>query len=227
MLPVMTPRTATDPVTVVVAGDAGFGIALVEHLARRSDGDVVLLPAFDEVDDATASLRALGSVTAVVHVCGDDASLTSPQPLAATEPDAWATGCERVLWRAVTSLQAAHTALSRRDGGRIVVVTATAGVSGAPHAVPFVCAIEGVRSMAKSAGRQWGAAGIAVNCVSVPLALLAPDHAALTSFLPPAAIPRDDPIDDVAGAIEFLSGPGAQGISGATLVVDGGAVMAP
>jgi hypothetical protein len=31
----------------------------------------------------------------------------------------------------------------------------------------------------------------------------------------------------VAGAIEFLSGPDAHGISGATLLVDGGAVMAP
>jgi NAD(P)-dependent dehydrogenase (short-subunit alcohol dehydrogenase family) len=66
-----------------------------------------------------------------------------------------------------------------------------------------------------------------VNCVAVPLDLLAPTHAGLTSFLPLAAINRADPLDDVAGAIEFLSGPDAQGISGATLLVDGGAVMAP
>jgi 3-oxoacyl-[acyl-carrier protein] reductase len=227
MLPGMTTPTVTGPVIAVVAGDAGFGAALVGHLARRGASAVVHLPAVDEVDDAAAALHALGAVSAVVHVCGDDSSSPGARPLVSTEPGAWATGCERVLWRAVTSLQAAHAALARRDGGRIVVVTATAGVSGAPRAVPFVAAVEGVRAMAKSAGRQWGAAGIAVNCVSVPLELLAPALAAQTTFLPPAAIPRDDPVDDIAGAIEFLTGPGARGISGATVVVDGGAVMAP
>jgi len=227
MLPTMTPPTVTDPITAVMAGDAGFGAALVGHLVRRGGGEVVLLPAVDDVGDATAALHALGTVTAVVHVCGDDSSSPGARPLVSTEPGAWTTGCERILWRAVTSLQAAQAAFARHDGGRIVLATATAGVSGAPGAVPFVAAAEGVRAMAKSAARQWGAAGIAVNCVSVPLELLAPDLAEQTTFLPPAAIPRDDPVEDVAGAIEFLTGPGARGISGATLVVDGGAVMAP
>jgi 3-oxoacyl-[acyl-carrier protein] reductase len=107
------------------------------------------------------------------------------------------------------------------------VVTATAGASGAPSSAPFVAAVEGVRAMAKSAARQWGAQGISVNCVSVPLELLAPAHAGHTSFLPPPARVRDDPVADVAGAVEFLCSPSARGISGATLLVDGGAVMAP
>jgi len=117
--------------------------------------------------------------------------------------------------------------LSPHGDGRVVVVTATAGVSGAPGSVPFVAAVEGVRSLAKSAARQWGGTGISVNCVSVPLELLAPTHAGHTSFLPPPARVRDNPVADVAGAVEFLCSPGARGISGATLLVDGGAVMAP
>jgi 3-oxoacyl-[acyl-carrier protein] reductase len=136
-------------------------------------------------------------------------------------------GCERVLWRALVSLQAARTVLSQAGVGRVVMITATAGVSGAANAVALVAAVEGARSMAKSAARQWGALGISVNCVSVPLGLLAPTHASETGFLPPAAIPSDDPVADAARAVEFLAGPGAHGISGATLVVDGGAVMAP
>jgi 3-oxoacyl-[acyl-carrier protein] reductase len=224
MLLGMTPHRDGDLVTAVVAADGGFGAALVDRLARR--GAVALVPTVDDADDARAAFASVGGVTAVVHVCGDDGAVANA-PLDAMDAGEWDAGCERVLWRALCTLQAAHTALSGRGGGPVVVVTATAGVSGAPRAVPFVAAIEGVRAMAKSAARQWGEAGIAVNCVSVPLDLLAPDHAGLTSFLPPAAIPHEDPIGDVAAAIEFLTGPGAQGISGATLLVDGGAVMAP
>jgi 3-oxoacyl-[acyl-carrier protein] reductase len=225
MLPVMTPETATQPVTAVVAGDAGFGTALVERLARRSAGTVALVPATDDPAEPTATFESIAGLSAVVHVCGDDAALAAA-PLVATDAEAWDTGCERMLWRALCTLQAAHAALSDR-GGHIVVVTASTGVSGAPSAVPLLAAVEGTRAMAKSAARQWGAVGISVNCVAVPLELLAPRLAGLASFLPPAALLGADPIDDVAGAVEFLGGPGAQGISGATLLVDGGAVMAP
>jgi 3-oxoacyl-[acyl-carrier protein] reductase len=226
MLPVMTASAGPDPVTAVVAGDAGFGRALFERLAGRNHGAVALVPATDEAADAIAALESIAGVMAVVHVCGDDAGLATA-PLGSTDAAAWEAGCERVVWRALCTLQAAHARWSDRGGGRVVVVTSTSGVSGAAGAAPLVAAVEGTRAMAKSAARQWGAAGISVNCVAVPLELLARGHAGLTSFLPPAAISLDDPIDDVARAIEFLGGPDAHGISGATLLVDGGAVMAP
>jgi 3-oxoacyl-[acyl-carrier protein] reductase len=225
MLPVMNNQGNTDLVTAVVAGDAGFGAALVERLGRRGHGSVALVPAADEPTEAVSALDALAGLRAVVHVCGDDAA-RSGAPLTATDIAAWGAGCERVLWRTLCTLQAAHATLAD-GGGRVVVVTATAGVSGAPSAVPLVAAVEGARAMAKSAARQWGHVGISVNCVAVPLELLAPSLAGCTSFLPPAALPPDDPIDDVAAAVEFLGGPGARGISGTTLLVDRGAVMAP
>jgi NAD(P)-dependent dehydrogenase (short-subunit alcohol dehydrogenase family) len=65
-----------------------------------------------------------------------------------------------------------------------------------------------------------------VNCVAVPLDALVPTHAGLTAFHPPPAIVRDDLAGDVAATVEFLAGPGAAGITGSTVTVDGGAVMA-
>ena len=44
--------------------------------------------------------------------------------------------------------------------------------------------------MVKSAARQWGAVGITVNTVLVPVELLAPATAGATSFLPPPALGR-------------------------------------
>ena len=211
--------------TAVFVGDAGFGTALVSALERRA-GAVAGVTAVDDVSEAVTALEQVHGLAAVVHVCGDDDALTKG-PLASTDAVAWEAGCERVMWRALTTLQAAYAAFAPRGGGRVVLVTTTAGVSGAADAVPLIAAVEGVRAMAKSAARQWGAVGISVNCVTVPLDLLAPGHAGLTAFLPPPSIARDDPVDDVAGAVDFLCGPDAQGISGATLLVDGGAVMAP
>ena len=210
---------------VVVGGDAGFGAALVAAL-DRGPATVAAVLATDDATQASTALAAIAEPSAVVHVCAPDPAAAT-LPLVATDPAGWDAGCEEVVWRALTSLQSAHAVLSPHGDGRVVVVTATAGVSGAPGSVPFVAAVEGVRALAKSAARQWGAQGISVNCVSVPLDLLAPTHAGNTSFLPPSARVRDDPVGDVAGAVEFLCGPGARGISGATLLVDGGAVMAP
>lgn len=210
---------------VVVGGDSGFGAALMAAL-DRGPATVAGVPAEDDTTRATAALAAIAEPSAVVHVCAPNPAVVT-HPLVSTDPAGWHAGCEGVAWQALVTLQAAHAVLSPHGDGRIVVVTATAGVSGAPGSVPFVAAIEGVRALAKSAARQWGGAGISVNCVSVPLELLAPTHAGHTSFLPPPALVRDDPVTDVAGAVEFLCSPGARGISGATLLVDGGAVMAP
>jgi 3-oxoacyl-[acyl-carrier protein] reductase len=213
-------------ITAVIAGDGGLGGSLVERLARRQRATVIALAATEVRADAVTALDAIAEVSALVHVCGDDRALAGGA-LETTDAAAWDAGCERLLWRSLVSLQAAHAVFSRRGGGRVVVVTTNAAVSGAARAAPLLTATEGTRSMAKSAARQWGGVGISVNCVAVPLGMLAPAHAELTTFLPPPAVARAQPLDDVAGAIEFLTGPDAAGITGATLLVDGGAVMAP
>jgi 3-oxoacyl-[acyl-carrier protein] reductase len=160
-------------------------------------------------------------VDTVVHVCGDDLAL-APSRIDVTTPDSWDDRCERLLRTALRTFQAAHGHFAA-TGGRIVLVTATTGISGAPSLVPFTTAVEGVRAMAKSAARQWGSLGITVNTVLVPLDLLAPAVAELTSFLPPPALGRPSTVADIATAVGAFGG----GTTGATVVVDGGSVMAP
>jgi 3-oxoacyl-[acyl-carrier protein] reductase len=168
-----------------------------------------------------ASLIARADTTTVVHVCGDDDAL-APGPLDATTPSDWDARCERLLRAALDTLRAAHGLLAP-TGGRVVLVTASTGISGAPSLVPFVTAVEGVRAMAKSAARQWGGLGITVNTVLVPLDLLASTAVGLTAFLPPPALGGPPEVADVAAAVSAFGG----GTTGATLVVDGGSVMSP
>ena len=175
--------------------------------------------------ELATELEGAPTADCVVYVCGDvDAAVLGA--LDETDADEWDRRGEQVLRDALTALQDAHRGLSAQ-GGRVVVVAPTAGIPGAPGLVPFVTAVEGVRAMVKSAARQWGAVGITVNTVLVPIELLAPATVGATSFLPPPALGRAVTVADVAGAVAAFADPDRHGVTGATVVVDGGSVMAP
>jgi 3-oxoacyl-[acyl-carrier protein] reductase len=161
----------------------------------------------------------------VIYVCGDqDAAVLGE--LEALTADEWDRRGERVLRDALAGLQDAHRTLSAH-GGRVVLVAPTTGIPGAPGLVPFLTAVEGVRAMAKSAARQWGSVDITVNTVLVPVELLVPATAGATSFLPPPALGAPPTMADVAAAVVAFADPSRHGVTGATVVVDGGSVMAP
>jgi 3-oxoacyl-[acyl-carrier protein] reductase len=172
-----------------------------------------------------AELDGATTADCFVYVCGDEdaAALGALDDL---DADEWDQRSERVLRDALTALQDAHRALSA-SGGRVVVVAPTVGIPGAAALVPFVTAVEGVRAMAKSAARQWGANGITVNSVLVPVEMLASATAGATSFLPPPALGSAPTIADVAAVVATFLDPERRGATGATVVVDGGSVMTP
>jgi NAD(P)-dependent dehydrogenase (short-subunit alcohol dehydrogenase family) len=84
--------------------------------------------------------------------------------------------------------------------------------------------------MAKSAARQWGEWGLTVNCVAPPVELMAP-----AGGTPPAGLALaeralgrgPDRRTDVAPVVALLAADAAHFVTGATIPVDGGSVMAP
>lgn len=213
--------------TLVAPGGDGLAADLVAALRGAGVDASAVLTADATREEARAALREHASVRAVVHVCGDRRA-TVAAPLLDTGAADWDTRGERLVREALVTLQAAHDTLTDAGGGRIVVVTATAGISGAGALVPCLTAVEGVRALAKSAARQWGDRGITVNTVLVPLELIDPNAAPLVSFLSPAARGREATLlDDVASAVAWLAGPTGTHVTGASIVVDGGSVMAP
>jgi 3-oxoacyl-[acyl-carrier protein] reductase len=183
--------------------------------------------AFADRAAAEAALGAARRFEILVHVVVDDAALV-PEALVDTAPDAWDARGEALLRDAVFTFQAAHPRFVAAGTGRIVVVAPTSGFTGAARFVPQSTAVEGVRALAKSAARQWGPDGITVNTVLVPPALVAPALATATTFEAPPAFGRlPDLHDDVAATIAHFAAPTSGGINGATVIVDGGSVMAP
>jgi 3-oxoacyl-[acyl-carrier protein] reductase len=201
---------------LVTGSDAGFGRELAQQLADRG---VELVP------DGRGDGSVDGPVDMVVHADVDPVAL-EPRPLAATSPEDWHRRCEAVLRVAFDCARRAH-GLLRPGGGLLVFVTPTVGITGAAELVPYATAIEGMRSLAKVAARQWGAVGIRVNCVAPAVELLTPAPGRLGPDVAEAAL-GDDRVGAaaVAGVIALLADD-AVAVTGATVPVDGGVVMAP
>jgi 3-oxoacyl-[acyl-carrier protein] reductase len=128
------------------------------------------------------------------------------------------------IWQTLTALQTAHASMTQ--GGRIVVILPTIGMAGGAGLVDYTTAVEGIRAMAKSAARQWGSEGIAVNMIAAPVALFATDGDA--SHLAAAAVQHDETlIHSVLETAKFLLRHDVDHLTGDTIVVDGGSGMLP
>jgi 3-oxoacyl-[acyl-carrier protein] reductase len=167
-------------------------------------------------DDAGEFAGVDGPVDLCVHVVTDPDDLVE-RPLAETARDEWDRRCDGVIRQAVDFAQEAHRTLAAAGGGRIVFVVPTIGMTGAAGLVPFATACEGIRSLAKSAARQWGADGITVATVARHVA---GPTVALASLPAPTT-------EDAVGVVRLLAQPDAGALTGTTLVVDGGTVLVP
>ena len=182
--------------TVHVSGDDG---TLADALAARG-AEIV---------------RDDGRVDAFVHVVTDPDGLAE-RPVSAMDPEEWERRCDAVLRDAIDAAQDAHRRM-HEQGGRLVFVVPSFGLTGAAGLTPIATAAEGVRAMAKTAARQWGALGITVGCVA---RRVAGPVVAISS--------TDEPSDDdVADVVAVLATEQLHTATGATLVLDGGTVLVP
>lgn len=182
------------------------------------------------LDAALARCAELGPVAAVV-LAFLPASAAQPRPLMSLSADEWDGLCEAPIRACLIGLQSAHQLLSDA-GGAIVVIVPTVALVGADGYVAATTSGEAQRILAKSAARRWGASGITVNVVAVPLDALddgagaAASGRAQLSLGPPALAP-DDPAAGIASLVDALAGGLDRMVTGATLCLDAGAVMAP
>ena len=128
--------------------------------------------------------------------------------------------------------RAAVPAMRRRRWGRIINVSSMAGVIGAPRSTPYSASKAGILGLTRALAMDVAAWGITVNSIA-PGALdtsrsvlsLDPDLDVRAEMdqrgrrLPVGRVGRPD---DVAAAVRFLAGDGAEFITGQMLVLDGG-----
>lgn len=108
----------------------------------------------------------------------------------------------------------------------VVVVSSIVAARGSPGLAVYAATKAGLEGFARSLARELGPRGIRVN--SVAPGFLATDLSATLPEEDRSRIVRRTPLgrlgvpEDVVGAIDFLTGPGAAFLTGTTLTVDGG-----
>ena len=205
---------------VVDGGDVVDGAAGAAAL----DSTVAVRGAFADVEARD------GDVAMVVHAFVPAPALVFAD-FDAVDDDTWDLVVNRSLQCALAVSQAAH-GLLRERGGALVMITPAISLSGALGLSPLVTAAEGVRMLARSAARRWGADGIAVNDLAVSLEVLVggpvPGFDVAKHFLHEPALGRPgDARRDVAPVLALLGSDPARFVTGATIPVDGGLVMVP
>jgi 3-oxoacyl-[acyl-carrier protein] reductase len=152
--------------------------------------------------------------------------------LEATPPEVWFQMSRTAAWASFWCAQAAHAHLAASDQGRLVLVTSPSGVEGSANIPLYSPAKAAQRALAKSLAREWGPAGVTVNCIA-PVAetpALAGAFAqvpelkgAIEARTPLGRI--GDPFADIGGVVAFLAGPDAGYVTGQTIVCDGGSFL--
>ncbi len=187
---------------------------------RQSSFDVAAatVEAFGKIDGLVANAQSYRPVTLLENVEESDFDLVLE------------TGPKGTLWL----MQAVLPSMKERGRGRIVTMGSSMGNTGPPGYGPYSAAKEGVRSLTRTAAREWGQFGITVNCVcpaSVAHRMPAGEEnsaraKAFAEMYKDHPLGRDgDPENDIAPAVAFLLSDASQYLTGQTLMVDGGGIM--
>jgi 3-oxoacyl-[acyl-carrier protein] reductase len=189
------------------------------HLADVSDAGAVSTM-------AQAAVREFGRLDILVN----NAAVRAETPFAEIRLEEWRRIVGTILDGAFLCAQACLPHLRRAGGGAIVNiggVTAHRGARGRAH---VVAAKAGLAGLTRALAHDLAPDGITVNCV-VPGTIEtvrglpgAPERPAERQHLPPLG--RRGTPEEVAGAVRFLSGPGARYNTGQTLHANGGGYMA-
>ena len=210
---------------IVVAGTRQLGESIAADLAALG-ATVELTGSPGSRDEAVAAFQKVGPVDAVVHVAGVDGGLED-RALVETDEETWDREAEAPIRAALFALQGARECFGDR-GGAIVVAVPSVALTGAAGLVPFASACEGIRLLVKSAARDWGRDGVRVNCVTLPIEAWGfdppEDHRVPNRF---GASLDDTNGLGAGGAVALLVSRLSTGVTGATVGVDHGTVMAP
>jgi NAD(P)-dependent dehydrogenase (short-subunit alcohol dehydrogenase family) len=141
-------------------------------------------------------------------------------------------------WRQVMDVNVASMFLMAREvvpvmrargGGRIVNISSGTPFRGVPFLLHYVTSKGAIVAFTRALAKELGKDGVLVNCVAPGFTMSAgvEAHPEVVEKLRDVSVSartlqRDQVPEDVVGAVVFLCGPGADFVTGQTMVIDGG-----
>jgi 3-oxoacyl-[acyl-carrier protein] reductase len=170
-----------------------------------------------------AALKGLGGVDVIVN----NAGITRDKTLGGMKPEQW----DQVLGINLNAVIKTTAALEPllRDNGRVICLSSIAGIAGNVGQTAYAASKAGIVGYVRANAERLADRGVTVNAIApgfietrmtaaIPVAIR--EVARRLAALGQGGLP-----EDIAQAITFLATPGAQGITGRTLRVCGGAFV--
>lgn len=185
-----------------------------------------------DIAAATGFLKAVIERFGRIDVLINNAGVQFPKPSTEVTEENWDNTLETNLKGYFFAAQfAAKDMMSRKSSGAIVNIGSVNAVTVVVGQTVYAATKAGVSQMTKSLAREWGKAGIRVNCVapgSIPTLINAEiykDRAVELAMEEKIPLGRRGTTDEVADAVMFFSSDNASYITGQTLFVDGGLTL--
>jgi 3-oxoacyl-[acyl-carrier protein] reductase len=220
-------------VKVAVNGRDTAAIDGVVREIRDAGGTAMPAPADCTDPSALVQLRdrieqLLGPVDVLLAFAGGG---RQPQPVAAIADDEWRADIERNLTATFLTVRTFLPAMTARRAGSIITMASVAAIlpGGAP--IAYACAKAGIIVFSQQVAKEVGPSRVRVNCLApstvlterMQQAIPAEQQRQMATMYP---LGRLGVPDDVANASLFLASDASSWITGVTLDIAGGQVMA-
>lgn len=215
-------------VAINYASSSGAAEEVVSEITAAGGSAIALQADVSKADQVDALLNTVMEKWNRVDVLVNNAGITRDTLLLRMKPEDWQAVIDLNLTGVFLCTRAISKVMLKQRSGRIINISSVAGQMGNPGQANYSAAKAGVIGFTKTVAKELATRGITVNAVAP--GFIATD---MTSNLKSEEILKFIPLgrygqpEEVAGLVRFLAAdPAAAYITGQTLNVDGGMVMA-
>ena len=243
-------ESLTDKIAIVTGASQGIGNAIAKALA--SEGARVVVADLNRAEDAARELEGgigltvdvadeaqvesmarevierWGRIDILVNNAGLYASLEM-RPFTDIPVDEWRQVMDVNVLSMFLTTRAVVPHMREQGGGRVVNISSGTPFRGVPFLLHYVTSKGAIVALTRALAKELGRDEILVNCVAPGFTMSdgVREHPEVIEALRDVSVSartlqRDQEPEDIVGAVVFLCGPGAEFVTGQTIVIDGG-----